>query len=108
MLVIPVIFLIMLIIIIGCAASVIAAIDSDFAVNAPKFYPISFAFIGFVGFASTVSSLSDSKLNVTVELIGMLLVVLVGAVIGHRAGVRRSERAEIRLAKEANAKSLKR
>jgi hypothetical protein len=88
------------------ATSLVAAADPHRAANAPKFYPVSFAGVGLIGFALSLSSISGSDVGGLLLLIGSPLIITCGAIIGYRAGVRRKEQAETLLAKQAKEKSL--
>jgi hypothetical protein len=85
-----------LLVFVACGlTSLVAAADPHRAVSAPKVYPVSFAGIGLFGLMSALRPLGDSEWTVTLLFIGMPLVMIAGALIGYRAGVRRYESAEL-------------
>lgn len=86
--------------------SLLAAVDGDSASIAPTVYPATFAVMGLIGFVSWVLSVENTTLLRLLLIYGCPAMVWIGWIIGRRAGVRRNERSQIRLAGGAQAKSL--
>lgn len=81
-----------------CLVSLVAAVNLEIAVNAPLAYAVSFAGCGIWGYIFLLaSSETPALLNGAFFFMGMLGVGVFGAIIGYRAGVRRREYAEHKL-----------
>lgn len=96
MMLLPCFGFLLLLFVVSCLVSLVAAANDEIAVNAPLAYAVSFAGCGILGYIFLLASYETNEvlLNGSIFVMAMPIIGVFGAVIGYRAGARRREHAE--------------